>query len=272
MVHRPATRRGRHRRADRGRLARPTSPCRSTAPPAPSRWGSRCAGGTATTGAPSRPTRTSTSPTPTRVSSAARSWPHEIQRPRTGPMRDIVATIQPEQDAVVRADLGVTVCVQGAPGTGKTAVGLHRVAFLLYAHRERLRRSGVLFVGPNRSFLSYIGQVLPALGEYDVAQTTVDDLTQRAARSPHRPARGGAAQGRRPAGGGRTACRLVSGPAPDRGARRPGGLAPLAGVRGPGGRRHRLPAGTRRAVRLRPSPASLSASPTRSSSRWSAKG
>ena len=101
----------------------------------------------------------------------------EIQRPRTGPMRDIVATIQPEQDAVVRADLGVTVCVQGAPGTGKTAVGLHRVAFLLYAHRERLRRSGVLFVGPNRSFLSYIGQVLPALGEYDVAQTTVDDLT-----------------------------------------------------------------------------------------------
>lgn len=102
---------------------------------------------------------------------------HEIQRPRTGPMRDIVATIQPEQDAVVRADLGMTVCVQGAPGTGKTAVGLHRVAFLLYAHRERLRRSGVLFVGPNRSFLSYIGQVLPALGEYDVAQTTVDDLT-----------------------------------------------------------------------------------------------
>jgi DNA helicase IV len=101
----------------------------------------------------------------------------EIQRPRSGPMRDIVATIQPEQDAVVRADLGETVCVQGAPGTGKTAVGLHRVAYLLYAHRERLRRSGVLVVGPNRSFLSYIGQVLPALGELDVAQTTVVDLT-----------------------------------------------------------------------------------------------
>ncbi len=100
----------------------------------------------------------------------------EIQRPRSGPMRDIVATIQPEQDSVVRADLGETVCVQGAPGTGKTAVGLHRVAYLLYAHRERLGRSGVLVVGPNRSFLSYIGQVLPALGELDVAQTTVDAL------------------------------------------------------------------------------------------------
>ncbi|MDI2131224.1 HelD family protein [Yinghuangia seranimata] len=100
----------------------------------------------------------------------------EIERPRVGPMRDIVATIQPDQDEIVRADLGQTVCVQGAPGTGKTAVGLHRVAWLLYAHRDRLNRSGTLVVGPNRSFLDYIQQVLPALGEVEVGQTTVEDL------------------------------------------------------------------------------------------------
>ena len=75
----------------------------------------------------------------------------EIERPRVGPMRDIVATIQPEQDVIVRADLGDTICVQGAPGTGKTAVGLHRAAYLLYAHRDQLRRQGVLVVGPNAS-------------------------------------------------------------------------------------------------------------------------
>ncbi|MFH8405206.1 HelD family protein [Streptomyces sp. NPDC018019] len=100
----------------------------------------------------------------------------EIERPRVGPMRDIVATIQPEQDEIVRAGVGGTVCVQGAPGTGKTAVGLHRVAYLLYAHRERLARSGTLVIGPNRSFLHYIEQVLPALGELEVKQATVDDL------------------------------------------------------------------------------------------------
>ncbi|KEF05329.1 MULTISPECIES: HelD family protein [Streptomyces] len=100
----------------------------------------------------------------------------EIERPRVGPMRDIVATIQPEQDEIVRAGIGGTVCVQGAPGTGKTAVGLHRVAYLLYAHRERLARSGTLVIGPNRSFLHYIEQVLPALGELEVRQATVDDL------------------------------------------------------------------------------------------------
>nr|WP_237694904.1 AAA family ATPase [Streptomyces sp. SID5468] len=100
----------------------------------------------------------------------------EIERPRVGPMRDIVATIQPEQDEIVRSGVGGTICVQGAPGTGKTAVGLHRVAYLLYAHRERLARTGTLVVGPNRSFLHYIEQVLPALGELHVKQTTVDDL------------------------------------------------------------------------------------------------
>ncbi|MFI7103359.1 HelD family protein [Streptomyces sp. NPDC050161] len=100
----------------------------------------------------------------------------EIERPRVGPMRDIVATIQPEQDEIVRAGISGSVCVQGAPGTGKTAVGLHRVAYLLYAHRERLARSGTLVIGPNDSFLHYIEQVLPALGELEVKQATVDML------------------------------------------------------------------------------------------------
>ncbi|GAA0946399.1 AAA family ATPase [Nonomuraea longicatena] len=100
----------------------------------------------------------------------------EIERPRTGPMRDIVATIQPDQDEIVRSGLGHTVCVQGAPGTGKTAVGLHRAAYLLFTHRDRLARSGVMIVGPNRAFLSYISSVLPALGEVKVDQTTVADL------------------------------------------------------------------------------------------------
>ena len=100
----------------------------------------------------------------------------EIERPRVGPMRDIVATIQPEQDVIVRADVGTTVCVQGAPGTGKTAVGLHRAAWLLYAFRERLARSGVLVIGPNRAFLDHIGAVLPALGEVEVRHSTIDEL------------------------------------------------------------------------------------------------
>jgi DNA helicase IV len=100
----------------------------------------------------------------------------EIERPRSGPMRDIVATIQPDQDDIVRAGAGLTLCVQGAPGTGKTAVGLHRVAYLLYAHASRMLRGGVLVIGPNQAFLSYIRNVLPALGEVGVAQVTVTDL------------------------------------------------------------------------------------------------
>jgi DNA helicase IV len=100
----------------------------------------------------------------------------EIERPRSGPMRDIVATIQPEQDDIVRAEVERTLCVQGAPGTGKTAVGLHRVAYLLYAYASRLSRGGVLVVGPNAAFLAYIKNVLPALGELDVTQLSVADL------------------------------------------------------------------------------------------------
>src|SRR4051812_25153085 len=103
----------------------------------------------------------------------------EIERPRSGPMRDIVATIQPDQDDIVRAPLAESICVQGAPGTGKTAVGLHRAAYLLYTHAGQLARSGVLVVGPNRAFLRYIEQVLPTLGEVDVEQTAVAGLTAR---------------------------------------------------------------------------------------------
>ncbi|HMH93443.1 MAG TPA: ATP-binding domain-containing protein [Streptosporangiaceae bacterium] len=110
------------------------------------------------------------------AASASRILIDEIERPRSGPMRDIVATIQPEQDDIVRAVVDLTVCVQGAPGTGKTAVGLHRVAYLLYAYAERLSRGGVLVIGPNRAFLAYIRHVLPALGELNVAQQSVTDL------------------------------------------------------------------------------------------------
>ncbi|MFD6953722.1 AAA family ATPase [Nocardiopsis sp. TSRI0078] len=113
-------------------------------------------------------------------SAADRLLAAEIERPRSGPMRDIVATIQPEQDELVRAPLRPALCVQGAPGTGKTAVGLHRIAYLLFTERDRLRRDGgVAVVGPNRSFLSYIRNVLPALGEIGARQTTVEELIGR---------------------------------------------------------------------------------------------
>jgi DNA helicase IV len=105
----------------------------------------------------------------------------EIERPRVGPMRDIAATIQPEQDDLVRAALTASVCVQGAPGTGKTAVGLHRAAYLLYTHPQRIRRGGLLILGPNPTFLAYIAEVLPALGETGVRQST---LSQEIARHP----------------------------------------------------------------------------------------
>ncbi|WP_235967607.1 HelD family protein [Streptomyces mesophilus] len=103
----------------------------------------------------------------------------EIERPRVGPMRDIAATIQPEQDELVRGDLAVSVCVQGAPGTGKTAVGLHRAAYLLYTYPRRIQRGGLLILGPNRTFLAYISEVLPSLGEAGVRQSTVDEEIAR---------------------------------------------------------------------------------------------
>lgn len=103
----------------------------------------------------------------------------EIERPRVGPMRDIVATIQPDQDDIVRADLTTSVVVQGAPGTGKTAVGLHRAAYLLYTYRDQVSRQGVLVVGPNDSFLRYIADVLPALGEIEATHRSIAGLTER---------------------------------------------------------------------------------------------
>jgi DNA helicase IV len=95
---------------------------------------------------------------------------------RTGRMRDVVETIQTEQDAVIRDRLQGILVVQGGPGTGKTAVALHRAAYLLYTHRERLARRGVLIVGPNPTFLRYISYVLPALGETSAALLTVGEL------------------------------------------------------------------------------------------------
>ncbi|CAN5392915.1 AAA family ATPase [soil metagenome] len=95
---------------------------------------------------------------------------------RTGRMGDIVATIQAEQDAIIRSELRGTLVVQGGPGTGKTAVALHRAAYLLYSYRERLAASGVLIVGPSRSFLQYIEAVLPSLGETGVVLASVGQL------------------------------------------------------------------------------------------------
>ncbi|WP_199443432.1 HelD family protein [Umezawaea beigongshangensis] len=95
---------------------------------------------------------------------------------RTGQMSDIVATIQAEQDKIIRTELNGVVVVQGGPGTGKTAVALHRAAYLLYTHRRQLSKRGVLVVGPNATFLRYIGQVLPSLGETGVLLSTVGEL------------------------------------------------------------------------------------------------
>ena len=100
----------------------------------------------------------------------------EIGAERSGEMREIVATIQGEQDVVIRSDIDQVLIVQGGPGTGKTAVALHRAAYLLFEHRARLARNGLLVVGPNRAFLDYIGNVLPSLGERSVRQSTIDDL------------------------------------------------------------------------------------------------
>ncbi len=100
----------------------------------------------------------------------------EIGAERSGEMREIVSTIQVEQDIVIRSPIDQVLVVQGGPGTGKTAVALHRAAYLLFEHRGRLARDGVLVVGPNRAFLDYIANVLPSLGERTVRQATVDEL------------------------------------------------------------------------------------------------
>ncbi|TDW83928.1 DNA helicase IV [Kribbella pratensis] len=107
---------------------------------------------------------------------------------RTGRMNEIVATIQSEQDEIIRSGLPGVLVVQGGPGTGKTVVALHRAAYLLYTHREQLGRSGVLVVGPNSTFLRYIDQVLPSLGETDVVLATVSEMFPGVAATAPEPA------------------------------------------------------------------------------------
>lgn len=104
---------------------------------------------------------------------------------RTGRMGDIVATIQAEQDAVIRAPLAGALVVQGGPGTGKTAVALHRAAYLLYHHRNLLESRGVLLIGPSASFLRYIDHVLPSLGETGAVSTTLGGLVKGVDTSTH---------------------------------------------------------------------------------------
>src|SRR5580704_7901264 len=99
-----------------------------------------------------------------------------VSSARTGRMADVVATIQAEQDRVIRAALQGVLVVQGGPGTGKTVAALHRAAYLLYTHRRTLERRGVLVIGPNATFLRYISQVLPSLGETDVVLTSMAEL------------------------------------------------------------------------------------------------
>ncbi|HVE94130.1 MAG TPA: ATP-binding domain-containing protein [Acidimicrobiales bacterium] len=101
-----------------------------------------------------------------------------LERDRTGRMHDIVATVQREQDEIIRGPLHGVLVVQGGPGTGKTAVALHRAAYLLYTHRFPLERQGVLVVGPNPLFLRYIDQVLPSLGEAGIGLYTIDGLVR----------------------------------------------------------------------------------------------
>jgi DNA helicase IV len=95
---------------------------------------------------------------------------------RTGRMSEIVGTIQAEQDAIIRSGLPGVLIVQGGPGTGKTVVALHRAAYLLYTHRDQLAQRGILVVGPNATFLRYIDQVLPSLGETEVVLSTIGEL------------------------------------------------------------------------------------------------
>jgi DNA helicase IV len=108
-----------------------------------------------------------------------------LEESRSGKLSDIVATIQVEQDVIIRSELPGVLVVQGGPGTGKTVVALHRAAYLLYSHRFPLEGQGVLVVGPNRVFLSYIEQVLPSLGEAGVQIATLADLVPHARIAGH---------------------------------------------------------------------------------------
>lgn len=116
---------------------------------------------------------------------------------RTGRMADIVSTIQAEQDRIIRAPMPGALVVQGGPGTGKTAVALHRAAYLLYSHRERLKSAGVLLVGPSSSFMKYIERVLPSLGETGVVMSSVGRLMPGITAVPEGDARVAALKGSR---------------------------------------------------------------------------
>ena len=173
-----------------------------------------------------------------------------LRQGRTGRMGDIVATIQADQDRIIRDDPGGILVVEGGPGTGKTVVALHRAAYLLYTHRKRLARRGILVIGPNPAFLRYIDQVLPSLGENDVVLATVGSLF------PGVDARGAEHRGPR---GSRATSSMA-----DVLAKAVAGAAPGAGRRHRDqGRRHHLPA---HAPHLPPGPrrsASRTAIPTR---------
>ena len=123
-----------------------------------------------------------------------------LEGARTGTMRDIVATIQREQDEIIRSALPGVMVVQGGPGTGKTAVALHRAAYLLYTHRFPLERQGVLVIGPNPLFLRYIEHVLPSLGESGVTLSTIEGLVHGVTGQGRGRRRRGPAQGRGPHG------------------------------------------------------------------------
>ena len=198
---------------------------------------------------------------------------------RTGRMTDIVRTIQAEQDRIIRADARGVLVVQGGPGTGKTAVALHRAAYLLYTHRERLARSGLLVVGPSPTFLRYIADVLPSLGETGVVLADLGGLRPGLqARADERPevaevkgrlamADVVAAAARRAAGGPRRTGRssTIDGiaAAVHQGRRRPGALPGAVG----------LPAAQRGPARPPPAPSSTcwpASTPTRSARTCSA--
>src|SRR5262249_21007369 len=115
---------------------------------------------------------------------------------RTGRMQDTVATIQAEQDRIIRSAPAGVLVVQGGPGTGKTAVALHRAAYLLYTYRQQLETRGVLVVGPNATFLRYISQVLPSLAETGVLLCTLGDLFPGVRARRYEPAATAALKGR----------------------------------------------------------------------------
>ena len=211
MVRGPPRRRGRRRTRRSWSTGAPRSPSPSTGRPRSRRWAS-CAGATS---CPARAARSSASTTRCSTRTAVESEGLQVagegallaalERNRTGRMGDIVATIQAEQDEAIRADLHGVLVVAGGPGTGKTAVALHRAAYLLYTHRRLLASRGVLLVGPSSVFLRYIEHVLPSLGEQDVQLSTIPGPEAPLARRRTRPARSRGAEGRRADGPGHRA-------------------------------------------------------------------